>query len=205
MRLERHGGSGAGGPLWLDWSCPAQVVVAQLLLLILGVEPPRGIAAMIGLPEGAQGLRVDDRAVTESSGVLAVGDATEQFSRCHNRWMRIETWANANQQAAIAAASITGTAQPAKAAPWFWSDQYDTKLQTAGILSGYDELLVRGDPTQNKFSVIYLKQGKFQAIDCVNVPSDFAQSRKCILRTVTNEIRLDMGDAGNSIKSIFSD
>lgn len=120
--------------------------------------------------------------------------------------MRIESVQNANDQAQVVAKTICGdTDVTYEAMPWFWSDQYDTKLQTAGILSGYDELLVRGDPTQNKFSVIYLKQGKFQAIDCVNVPSDFAQSRKCILRTVTNEIRLDMGDAGNSIKSIFSD
>ncbi|WP_138424291.1 FAD-dependent oxidoreductase [Maritimibacter alexandrii] len=159
---------------------------ADLVVVGIGVEPPRGIAAMIGLPEGAQGLRVDDRAVTERSGVLAVGDATEQFSRCHNRWMRIETWANANQQAAIAAASITGTAQPAKAAPWFWSDQYSMNIQVAGDSIG-EETVLRGDPASGRFAVIALRGGEIVGGTTINVPKDMAAIRKL----VGNGIRLE--------------
>jgi NADPH-dependent 2,4-dienoyl-CoA reductase/sulfur reductase-like enzyme len=152
---------------------------ADLIVVGIGVEPPRGIAAMVGLSEGAQGFRVDDRAVTERTGVLAVGDATEQFSRCHDRWMRIETWANANQQAAIAAATITGAPQPAAAAPWFWSDQYGMNIQVVGDCIG-EETVLRGDPASGCFAVIALRGGEIVGGTTINVPKDMAALRRLV-------------------------
>ena len=79
-----------------------------------------------------------------------------------------------------AARAIMGDKQPYHALPWFWSNQYDLKLQTAGLSIDYDQTLVRGDPESRKFSVVYLKEGKPIAIDCVNNTKDYVQGRKLI-------------------------
>ena len=152
---------------------------ADLVIVGIGVEPPRGIAAMIGLPEDTPGLRVDEHAVTERSNVLAVGDATEQFSRCHNRWMRIETWANANQQAATAVSTITGSPLSSTPPPWFWSNQYDVNLQVVGDSIG-DETVVRGDPDSGRYSVISLRGGEIVGGTTINSAKDMAALRRLV-------------------------
>lgn len=156
---------------------------ADLVIVGIGVEPPRGIAAMFGLPEESPGLRVDDKAMTECSGVLAVGDATEQFSRCHDRWMRIETWANANQQAAAAVATIAGTSQPAAPPPWFWSDQYDMNMQVVGDGIS-EETVLRGDPASGHFTVVALRGGEIVGGTTINAPRDMAALRRLAGRGV---------------------
>ena len=94
--------------------------------------------------------------------------------------IRLESVQNAHDQAAVAAASIAGAAKPYDAVPWFWSDQYDLKLQTAGLSNGHDKAVLRGDPDSRSFSVIYLKDGRVIALDCVNATHDYAQGRRLV-------------------------
>jgi 3-phenylpropionate/trans-cinnamate dioxygenase ferredoxin reductase component len=87
---------------------------------------------------------------------------------------------NANDQAACAVKTILGDPRPYKATPWFWSNQYDLKLQTVGLSTGHDGTVLRGDPDKRSFSVIYLKQDRMIAIDSVNSMKDYVQARKLI-------------------------
>ena len=87
---------------------------------------------------------------------------------------------NANDQANVVAKAIMGAPEPYAATPWFWSNQYDLKLQTVGLCQGHDDLVVRGDPAARSFSVIYLKDGRVIALDCVNMVKDYVQGRKLV-------------------------
>ncbi|MGO4169696.1 oxidoreductase C-terminal domain-containing protein, partial [Novosphingobium sp. YAF33] len=94
--------------------------------------------------------------------------------------MRVESVQNANDMATCVAKAICGDAKPYKAFPWFWSNQYDLRLQTAGINLGFDQTVIRGNPEDRSFSVIYLKEGKVLALDCVNAVKDYVQGRKLV-------------------------
>jgi 3-phenylpropionate/trans-cinnamate dioxygenase ferredoxin reductase subunit len=87
---------------------------------------------------------------------------------------------NATDQAKVAAANIAGTPSSYAAVPWFWSNQYDLKLQTVGLCAGHDELVVRGSPQSRSFSVVYLRDGCVIALDCINAPRDFVQGKKLV-------------------------
>ena len=113
--------------------------------------------------------------------MLAIGDcAAHRNLFASNRRIRLESVQNANDQAATAAKLIAGAPAPYRAVPWFWSDQYDIKLQTVGISCGHDDHVVRGDPGGRSFSVVYLKDGAVIALDCVNSVKDFAQGRALV-------------------------
>ena len=94
--------------------------------------------------------------------------------------VRLESVQNATDQATVAAKTILGDDVAYEATPWFWSNQYDLKLQTIGLSIGYDQAVVRGDPAVRSFSVVYLKQGKVIALDCVNATKDYVQGRKLV-------------------------
>ena len=96
------------------------------------------------------------------------------------RRIRLESVQNANDQAAAAARSIMGAQQPYDAVPWFWSNQYDLRLQTVGLSAGHDAAIVRGDTASRSFSVVYLKHGRVAALDCVNAARDYAQGRALV-------------------------
>jgi 3-phenylpropionate/trans-cinnamate dioxygenase ferredoxin reductase subunit len=87
---------------------------------------------------------------------------------------------NATDMATCAAKAICGDSQPYEALPWFWSNQYDLRLQTAGLSLGHDATVLRGDPATRSFSVIYLKEGRVIALDCVNRTKDYAQGRRLV-------------------------
>ena len=84
---------------------------------------------------------------------------------------------NASDQAKVAAKCILGQPEAYDAIPWFWSDQYDLKLQTVGLSTGYDSIVVRGDPAARSFTVVYLKDGGVIALDCVNAVKDYVQGK----------------------------
>ena len=94
--------------------------------------------------------------------------------------MRVESVQNANDQATCVAKAICGAPAAYHAFPWFWSNQYDLKLQTAGLSVGYDATVLRGDMASRSFSIIYLKQGRVIALDCVNSAKDYVQGRKLV-------------------------
>ena len=93
---------------------------------------------------------------------------------------RIESVQNANDQANTAAKDILGDQRPHNATPWFWSNQYDLKLQTVGLSTGHDQAVLRGDPATRSFSIVYLRQGQVIALDCVNMVKDYVQGRKLV-------------------------
>ena len=95
--------------------------------------------------------------------------------------MRLESVQNANDQATIAVKSILGGTEPYQAVPWFWSNQYDLRLQTVGLSTGYDQTVLRGDPANRAFTLIYLRGGKVIALDCVNVVKDYVQGKALVV------------------------
>lgn len=145
----------------------------------IGVEPVVELAAKAGLP-CADGIVVDEHAQTEDPNVFGAGDCTSHWLPLYGRRVRLESVANAIHQAKVAAAAMLGTPAEYSEAPWFWSDQYDLKLQIAGLAAGYDELVVRGDPQTGSFAVYYLAGGTVIAADAINSPRDFLHARKLV-------------------------
>ena len=135
--------------------------------------------------------------------MYAIGDCARRPLVHYGREGRLESVHNALEQAKLAAAAICQKDRPKEDAPWFWSDQYKLKLQTAGLSTGYDEAIVRGDPDQAKFAVYYLKEGVFLAVDAINSPPDFLMGKKLVGASA----RLDkeaLRDTSISIKDIVN-
>lgn len=155
-------------------------LAADLVVVGIGVEPVTDLALDAGL-DVRNGIVVDECAVTSDPDIVAAGDCTQQHSPLYG-WIRLESVASATEQAKSAAAAICGKREPTQALPWFWSDQYDIKLQIAGLNTGYDQLVVRGDlGVGRSFAAFYLKNGIPLAVDCVNRPGEFMQSKKLIV------------------------
>jgi len=133
-------------------------------------------------------VHVDDYCRTSLEGVFAIGDcAAHRNPFANGERIRLESVHNANEQAATVVKALSGRPAPYASVPWFWSDQYDLKLQTVGLSLGYDTSIVRGTPSSRSFSVAYLKTGRLLALDCVNATRDYVQGRKLIVdRTVVD-------------------
>ncbi len=123
---------------------------------------------------------VDDCARTGDTDILAIGDCANVPSAHYGGRLRLESVPNALASARTAVATLLGQHRPYAEVPWFWSDQYDLKLQMAGVRSGYDQTVVRGDPAQRKFMVLYLRAGELIAAESVNNPRDFMTVRQLI-------------------------
>jgi 3-phenylpropionate/trans-cinnamate dioxygenase ferredoxin reductase subunit len=146
----------------------------------IGVLPNVELAEEAGL-KCDNGIVVNAFGATGDEDIYAVGDCSKYHSVIYDRDIRLESIPNANGQARIAAAAICGEKVAYNEVPWFWSDQYDIKLQTAGLFDGYDEAVVRGDVAENKFSVFYLKAGRVLAVDAINSPMEFMIAKKLIV------------------------
>ena len=116
--------------------------------------------------------------------------------------MRVESVQNANDQAACVAKAICGDEKVYHAFPWFWSNQYDLRLQTAGISAGFDSTVIRGSIEDRSFSVVYLKDGKVIALDCVNMVKDYVQGRKLVEGGVQPDIDR-LADASVPLKELL--
>ncbi len=136
--------------------------------------------------------------------MFAVGDcALHANSFAGDRLIRLESVQNANDQATVAAKTILGIDASYDAVPWFWSNQYDLKLQTVGISAGYDSTVMRGDPAMRSFSLIYLRADRVIALDCVNATKDYVQGRKLVLEgAVIDPARL--ADSATPLKDLSS-
>jgi 3-phenylpropionate/trans-cinnamate dioxygenase ferredoxin reductase component len=156
------------------------VVPCDLAIVGIGIVP--AIAPLIAAgAQGGNGVAVDEYCRTSLPNIYAIGDcALHANGFAEGAQIRLESVQNANDQANTAAKSICGAPVPYAATPWFWSNQYDLKLQTVGLSSGHDATVLRGDPATRSFSVIYLKAGKVIALDCVNMVRDYAQGRKLV-------------------------
>ena len=145
----------------------------------IGVLPNVELAETAGLPCD-NGILVDQYTRTADPLIYAVGDCCNHPSLIYDRRLRLESVPNAVAQAKTAAAAICGTREAYDQVPWFWSDQYDVKLQTAGLSEGYDQAILRGDPANHKFAVFYLQDKRLIAADAVNTPAEFMGSKKLI-------------------------
>jgi len=155
-------------------------VPAEMVVVGIGIVPAVGPLIEAGAA-GANGVDVDEYCRPSLPDIYAVGDcAAHANAFAGGAVIRLESVQNANDMATTAARAICGDPQPYHALPWFWSNQYDLKLQTAGLSLGHDATVLRGDPQTRSFSVIYLKDGRFIAIDCVNAVKDYVQARKLI-------------------------
>jgi 3-phenylpropionate/trans-cinnamate dioxygenase ferredoxin reductase subunit len=159
----------------------SETIACDLVIVGIGIVASVGPLIAAGAA-GANGVDVDTYCRTTLDDIYAIGDcAVHANPYADNAVVRLESVQNANDMATCAAKAIMGDKQDYDAVPWFWSNQYDLKLQTVGISAGYDATVVRGDPAEAKFSVIYLKEGRIIALDCVNAVKDYVQGRKLVI------------------------
>jgi 3-phenylpropionate/trans-cinnamate dioxygenase ferredoxin reductase subunit len=179
-----------------------EVLACDIVIVGIGIVPAVGPLIAAGAA-GGNGVDVDEYCRTSLPDVFAIGDcAAHANDFAGGAVIRVESVQNANDMATCAARAICGDPQPYQATPWFWSNQYDLKLQTVGLSTGHDETVVRGDPAARSFSVVYLKDGRVIALDCVNAVKDYVQGRKLVeSRATPDPARL--GDLGISLKDLF--
>ncbi|PXA97287.1 pyridine nucleotide-disulfide oxidoreductase [Nostoc sp. 3335mG] len=153
---------------------------------------------------GGNGVDVDPWCRTSLPDIFAIGDCAAQANvHAAGTRLRVESVQNANDQAATVATHLVEGSAPAYAAlPWFWSNQYDLRLQTVGLSIGHDDLVVRGDMAARSFSIVYLREGRVVALDCVNVTKDYVQGRKLVERGATPP-RDALADAGVALKDLL--
>jgi 3-phenylpropionate/trans-cinnamate dioxygenase ferredoxin reductase subunit len=157
-----------------------RLLPADLVLIGIGLEPRTELAEQLGL-EVDNGIVVDAYARTSNPAIVAAGDCTTlPHPLTGEGRMRIESVQNAIAQAQTAAASLLGHRSTTRAVPWFWSDQADLKLQIAGLSHGYDQVVVRGAPPSERFSVLYYASDKLIAVDAINTPRDYMMARKVL-------------------------
>ena len=156
------------------------LIPANVVLIGVGILPNDELADDAGI-DCDDGILVDRDARTNDPRIYAAGDCTRRPLVHYDRSERLESVHNAIEQGKLAAACILGRARPIEDCPWFWSDQYDLKLQIAGLSAGYDELVLRGEPDARRFAVFYLKNGKLLATDAINSPAEFIMAKKLIL------------------------
>ncbi|MCR2799356.1 FAD-dependent oxidoreductase [Microbacterium sp. zg-Y818] len=182
-------------------------VPAQLVALGVGVAPRVELAEQLGLLID-NGIVVDDHSLASDGWTIAIGDCANLPSPypvdpALTR-VRLESVNNAVEQANHAARTILGTPVPYRSVPWFWSDQGDLKLQIAGLSSGHDQVIVRGDPATDRVSFLYLRQGRLIAADCVNSPADFAAVRRALAGDVRVDPRL-LVDTSHKLAVVLRD
>ena len=157
-----------------------ETLECDMLVVGIGIVPAVGPLIIAGAA-GANGVEVDQYCRTSLPDIYAVGDcAAHANPYAGGAVIRLESVQNATDMATCAAKAICGDPQPYEALPWFWSNQYDLRLQTAGLSLGHDATVLRGDPATRSFSVIYLKEGRVIALDCVNRTKDYAQGRRLV-------------------------
>ncbi len=179
-----------------------EVIPAQAVIVGIGVVP--AVAPLIAAgAAGGNGVDVDELCRTSLPDVYAIGDcAAFACAFAGGQVMRVESVQNANDMATCVARDICGEAKPYHAFPWFWSNQFDLRLQTAGINVGYDATVVRGDPAERSFSVVYLREGKVLALDCVNATKDYVQGRKLVEAGASPALS-DLADASKLLKELL--
>lgn len=160
-------------------SATGEIFHCDVVIVGIGIVPNVELAERAGLPCD-NGIRVDACARTRDPRIVAAGDCTNQPHPFIGRDVRLESVNNAIEQGKAAAASLLGQEQPFADVPWFWSDQYDLKLQIAGVALDYDQVVQRGDMRTRSFAMYYLRQTRLVAIDAVNSPREFMQGKKLL-------------------------
>lgn len=181
-----------------------EVLACDLVLVGIGIVPNEEIAREAGLacgPRPGCGITTDRDGRTSDPAVFACGDCASRPLVHAGRLGRLESVHNAIEQGKLVAAAIMGQARPVEDVPWFWSDQYDLKLQIAGLGEGYDRETVRGDPASRSFAVFYQRGGRVIAVDAVNEPTAFLAAKRMIARGVTLAPG-ELSDTSQSLKDL---
>ena len=179
-----------------------EVIPAEAVIVGIGIVPAVGPLMAAGAA-GGNGVDVDEYCLTSLPDVYAIGDcAAFGADYAGGQVMRVESVQNANDMATCVAKAICGDAKPYHAFPWFWSNQYDLRLQTAGLNVGYDRTVIRGNPDDRKFSVVYLREGRVLALDCVNMTKDYVQGRKLVEAGATPDLEA-LADADVALKDLL--
>jgi 3-phenylpropionate/trans-cinnamate dioxygenase ferredoxin reductase subunit len=178
-----------------------EVIPAQMVIVGIGIVPAVEPLIAAGA-EGGNGVAVDHQCRTSLPDIFAIGDCALHANRfADDMPIRLESVQNANDQATLVAKTIMGQELAYDAVPWFWSNQYDLKLQTVGLSTGHDRAILRGDPANRSFSVVYLKEGRVIALDCVNATKDFVQGRKLVVERLSPDPAA-LADAGVPLKEL---
>jgi 3-phenylpropionate/trans-cinnamate dioxygenase ferredoxin reductase subunit len=180
--------------------CGDREFAADLVIVGIGILPETTLAASAGI-RCENGISVDEECRTSDPHIFAAGDCTSHPSVRYGRRVRLESVDNAVEQARTAASNMCGKPARHQHVPWFWSDQYDVKLQIAGLSQGYDQVIVRGEPASGHFALYYLAQGELLAVDAVSSPKDFMAGKRWIAeRKHPDPVRL--ADPTVDIKSL---
>jgi 3-phenylpropionate/trans-cinnamate dioxygenase ferredoxin reductase component len=170
----------ANGVRLATGECIAADMVIVGIGIIPAVEPLRAAGAI-----GDIGIDVDEYCRTSLADVYAIGDCAQHRSRFSGGIpVRIESVQNANDMGTCVAKMISGNPEPYNTVPWFWSNQYDLRLQTVGLSLNHDVAVLRGDPATRSFSVVYCRDGRVIALDCVNASQDFVQGKALVTQAV---------------------
>lgn len=173
---------------------------ADLVIVGIGIIPNVELAETAGL-ECDNGIVVDDHCRTSDPDIYAAGDCTNHPNPLLNRRLRLESVPNAMEQARVCASNMLGGDKVYAAMPWFWSDQYELKLQMVGFSADGDEQIVRGSKEDNQFAVFYLKEGKVVAADAVNSPKEFMVCKQLIGKSVDKAL---LADSAADLKQLLA-
>lgn len=174
---------------------------ADLLIVGIGLIPNTELAEAADL-DVDNGIVVDCHSQTSNADILAVGDVAQHDNHFFGRSMRIESVPSAQEQGRTAALTICGKPVAHSAVPWFWSDQYDLKLQMVGLSQGYDDVVIRGDVGTESFAAFYLRAGVVICAECVNRPKDFSVCKQLVSQRIRTS-RESLGDEATDLKSLL--
>jgi len=162
-----------------------QTLTADFVVIGIGVIPNTDLAEAAGLSVG-NGIEINEFCQTDDPDIYAAGDVAWHYNPIFGRHLRLESVPNTTDQAKIAAQHINGNPIAQNSVPWFWSDQYDVKLQIAGLSDGYTDIVIRGDHlTSRKFSIFYFKNSALLAVDAVNDPQSFMMGKMALTKNKT--------------------
>lgn len=176
------------------------VIDIDFVIVGIGVTPNDRLAQQCGLDVG-NGILVDDHARTSDPAIFAMGDCAMLPWKGNN--IRLESVQNAVDQAESVAATLTGSAEPYEAKPWFWSDQYDVKLQIAGFNLGYDETVMRPGTRQGSVSIWYYREGRLIAVDAINDAKAYVTGKKLLDNGLTADKAL-IADPATDLKQLLA-
>ena len=179
--------------------CGDEQIEADLVIVGIGIIPNVEIAESAGL-ECDNGIVVDEHCRTSNPDIYAAGDCTNHPNPILDRRLRLESVPNAMEQARVAANNMLDGDKTYAAVPWFWSDQYELKLQMVGFSSDGDTSVVRGDKAANQFAVFYLKNGAVVAVDAVNSPREFMVCKQLYGKQVDEKA---LGDTDVDLKTLL--
>jgi 3-phenylpropionate/trans-cinnamate dioxygenase ferredoxin reductase subunit len=172
---------GAEGTVTRAYLTDGSVAAADLVIVGIGADPRTELAERLGLA-CAGGIVVDGFARTSDPAIVAAGDCTvtPHPAAADGALVRFESYGHAMDHAKVAAATLAGRPARYEAVPWFWSDQGPLKLQIAGLSGGFDQAVLRGDPEQERFSVLYYRDGRLLSVHAVNSPRDYLAVRRML-------------------------